>query len=135
MSHTMPLFLRLVFICMTTCKGGWVKWKRKVESCFPLLSLFFSLSLSPSFLNKLRVFIIHHLADRWVLLENIRKCLKSHIYANGMLRLVGGMPEFLICLDQCGKWRRQVIALDNLWSNNWIVKEEGHAEKESNFLI
>lgn len=27
--------------------------------------------------------------DRWVLLENIRKCLKSHIYANGMLGLVG----------------------------------------------
>lgn len=27
--------------------------------------------------------------DRWVLLENIRKCLKSHIYANGMLRPVG----------------------------------------------
>lgn len=27
--------------------------------------------------------------DRWVLLENIRKCLKSHIYANGMLRLAG----------------------------------------------
>lgn len=131
----MSLLLRLVFICMSKCKGGWVKWKRKVGSCFPVLSLSFSLSLSPSFLNKLRVFIIHHLADRWVLLENIRKCLKSHIYANGMLRLVGGMPEFLICLDQCGKWRRQVIALDNLWSNNWIVKEEGHAEKESNFLI
>lgn len=87
------------------------------------------------FLNKLRVFIIHHLADRWVLLENIRKCLKSHIYANGMPRLGAGVPGFLICLGQCGKWRRQVAALHNLWSNSWIVKEEGHAERESNFLI
>lgn len=79
------------------------QWEGKV-GVHPFISLSPPFLLPPLyFLNKLRIFIIHHLADRWVLLENIRKCLKSHIYANGMPRPAGGVPEFLICLGQCGK--------------------------------
>lgn len=52
--------------------------------------------------------------DRWVLLENIRKCLKSHIYANGMLRLVG----------QCVRLFNLALATTG---TNWVrVKETSH---------
>lgn len=51
-----------------------------------------------------------------------------------MLRKEGSEVDFLICPDQWGKWRRQVIALNNLWSNKRTVwksaQDAGRGEKD-----